>query len=90
MAAALYVGIFEGMSLSFLAVFLWATRHALFKSSVSPRFASARFGAGSIAYLVAALAAFVAAPLALAASALIAAYYVFEQTAADHVRAPRT
>jgi uncharacterized membrane protein len=89
MAAALYVGVFEGMSLSFLAVFLWAARHALFKGPVSPRFASVRFGAGSIGYLVAALAAFVAAPLALTTSALIAAYYVFEQTPVDHVRAPR-
>ena len=83
-AAAIYAGVLEGMSLSFCAIFVWSIRDERRRHVPLPpgtsRSAIVRFGAGAFVYLVALAIAFVSAPAALAVIALVAVYYVFEQT----------
>ena len=82
-AMALYAGVFEGMGLSFAAVFAWTMGEGR-TVQVMPREAQLaawlRFAPGTIAYLVAIGVAFISAPAALAIVGLAAVYYVFERT----------
>jgi uncharacterized membrane protein len=90
LAAVVFQGVFEGMSLTFGLLFWWSIRHEHLKIALTPagaRAAIIRFGAGNIAYLVAIGIAFLSAPASLLLSGLVAAYYVFEQTPA---RGPAT
>jgi uncharacterized membrane protein len=83
LAMAVYCGVFEGMSLAFGAVFLWALRRGFLVTTAQPgdtRLASVRFTIGSAAYLVAIGVAFISPIAALTISGLVAIYYVFEQT----------
>jgi uncharacterized membrane protein len=84
-AAALYGSVLEGMAVSFGAIFVWSVRRdrrlvPLPEGAV--RTAVLRFGLGTIAYLVAIAVAFVSAPASLLVIALVAVYYIFEQTPA--------
>jgi TMEM175 potassium channel family protein len=91
LAAVVFQGIFEGMSVSFGALFWWSIRHEHLKvvlSAAGARSAVIRFGVGNVAYIAAIGIAFLSAPASLLVSALVAAYYVFEQTPArDRVAA---
>jgi len=84
LAAALYAAILEGMALSFSAIFVWSTRAEERRHEPLPaggaRAAIVRFTIGSLVYLVAAAVAFVSAPATLVIIALMAVYYMFEQT----------
>jgi uncharacterized membrane protein len=82
-AAAIYEGVFEGMSLSFCIMFWWAIRREHLKIALTPaaaRTATIRFGIGNIAYIAAIGVAFISPTAAFAISAVVAVYYVFEQT----------
>jgi len=84
-AAALYGSVLEGMAVSFGSIFVWSVRRdrrlvPLPEGAV--RTAVLRFGLGTIAYLVAIAVAFVSAPASLLVIALVAVYYIFEQTPA--------
>ncbi len=84
-AMQLYALIFEGMSLSFAAVFGWSLGDGRTHHPVPPEARPAawiRFTIGGLVYLVAFATAFVSAPVALAIIALTAVYYIFEQTPA--------
>jgi uncharacterized membrane protein len=86
LAAALYAGVLEGMGLSFGAVFLWSLRSDRRREPLpagAARAAVLRFTIGSLVYLVTVAVAFVSAPAALVLIALVAVYYVFEQTPTD-------
>jgi uncharacterized membrane protein len=84
LAGALYAAILEGMALSFTAIFAWSVRDDERRQQPLPtatvRRALARFGIGSLVYLVALGLAFVTAWATLALIAAVAVYYVFEQT----------
>lgn len=83
LAAAIYQGVFEGMSISFTLLFWWAIRREHLKVALTPkqaRRALIRFGIGNLGYIFAIGIAFLSAPASLALSGLVAAYYVFEQT----------
>jgi uncharacterized membrane protein len=82
-AMALYAAVFEGMGVSFAAMFGWTLGEGRTVSPVPPearRAAWLRFSPGLVAYLVAIVVAFVSAPAALAIVGLAAVYYVFERT----------
>ena len=83
LAAALYAAVLEGMALSFTAIFAWSIRRDRRHEPLpagSARGALVRFSLGSLVYLAAFALAFVSAPATLALIALVALYYVFEQT----------
>ncbi len=85
LATAIYQGVFEGMSLSFGILFWWAIRHEHLKIALTPaaaRTAVIRFGIGNVGYIAAVGIAFVSPAASLAISALVAIYYIFEQTPA--------
>jgi uncharacterized membrane protein len=85
LAAVLYQGVFEGMSLSFGALFYWSIWRKHLKIALTPsaaRAAAIRFGAGNLAYLAAIGIAVFSAPASLLVSGLVAVYYVFEHTPA--------
>jgi len=91
LAAAIYEGVFEGVSISF-ALLLWqAIRHEHLKVALTasrpagPRSSSA---IGNIGYIAAIGVAFVSPPASLAISGLVAVYYIFEQTPARDQPAP--
>jgi len=82
-AMALYAAIFEGMGLSFAAIFWWTLGEGRTIRAVpkeAKRAAWLRFSPGMIAYLMAVGVAFVSAEAALAIIGLAALYYVFERT----------
>jgi uncharacterized membrane protein len=82
-AAAMFMGAFEGMSIAFALIFWWSIRHEHLKVPLPPadaRRAMVRFGMGHIGYITGIGVAFVSAPAALVISAVVAAYYVVEQT----------
>jgi uncharacterized membrane protein len=85
LAAAVYAVVLEGMALSFGAIFVWSIRqerrHAPLPVGAA-RTAILRFSIGSLVYVVAIGAAFVSAWAAIALIALVAVYYIFEQTPA--------
>ncbi len=82
-AAALFNGVFEGMSIAFGLLFWWSIRRKLMTVPLAPdgaRRAMVRFGGGNVAYVLA-IGVALASPLAsLVISGLVAVYYVFEQT----------
>ncbi|HEY1634523.1 MAG TPA: TMEM175 family protein [Acidimicrobiales bacterium] len=83
LAAAMYMGAYEGMSIAFALIFWWSVRHEHMKVPLSPtdaRRALARFSLGHIGYITGIGIAFVSAPATLVISAVVAIYYVFEQT----------
>jgi uncharacterized membrane protein len=83
LAAAIYQGVYVGMSVSFAGLFWWAVRHQHMKVAFSPesaRRATIRFGIGNVGYLAAVGIAFVNATASLIVSGVIAVYYIFEQT----------
>ena len=83
LAAALYAAVLEGMGLSFAAVFLWSLRGDRRRERLpagAARAAVLRFTAGSLVYAVAIALAYASAVAALVLIALVALYYVFEQT----------
>jgi uncharacterized membrane protein len=82
-AMALYAAAFEGMGLSFAAMFAWTVREGRTVSKVPvnvQRGAWVRFFPGTVAYLVAIAFAFVSPPVSLAIIGLAAVYYAFEHT----------
>ncbi|MBJ7602742.1 MAG: DUF1211 domain-containing protein [Candidatus Dormibacteraeota bacterium] len=82
-ATALYGAVFEGMSLSFAAIFAWSLREGRTHRPVpqeARRTAWWRFTIGGLVYLLAIGVAFISAPAALAIIGLVAVYYVFERT----------
>ncbi len=83
LAAAVFMGVFEGMSIAFAAIFWWSIRHGHMRvplSSSDARRATIRFGLGHIGYIAGIGVAFLSAPATLVISAAVAVYYVFEQT----------
>jgi uncharacterized membrane protein len=83
LAAAIYQGVFEGMSISFTVLFWWAIWREHLQVAPTPeqaRRATIRFGIGNLGYIAGIGIAFVSAPASLALSGLVAVYYIFEQT----------
>ena len=88
LAAAVYEGVFEGMSIGFVLLFWWAIKRDHLKVRLTregARRAAIRFGLGNFGYIAAIGIAFVNPLAALVISLVVAVYYVFEQTPA---RAP--
>jgi uncharacterized membrane protein len=82
-AAAIYEGVFEGMSVAFGLLFWWGIRREHLKIALTAsaaRAAMIRFGIGNVAYIAAIGIAFVSPVAALVISGLVAVYYMFEQT----------
>jgi uncharacterized membrane protein len=83
LAAAIYQGTLEGMSVSFTLLFWWAMRREHLQvalTSQQGRRATIRWGIGNLGYIAGIGIAF-ASPLAsLALSGLVAVCYVFERT----------
>jgi TMEM175 potassium channel family protein len=91
LAAALYNGVFEAMSISFTLLFWWAIRREHLRVALTAqqgRQATIRFGIGQLGYLAGIAIAFVSAPASLALSALVAVAYIFERTPAAERRQP--
>jgi TMEM175 potassium channel family protein len=91
LAAAIYQGVFVGMSLSFAGMLWWGVRRGHMKTaftSEGARRAVIRFGIGNFAYLAAIGIAFASATASLIVSGLVAIYYTFEQTPAGAAAAP--
>ena len=85
LAAAIYQGVFEGMSIAFTLLFWWAVRHDHLQVALTPqqgRQATIRFGIGNLFYIAGIGIAFASAPASLALSGLVAVYYIFERTPA--------
>jgi len=83
LAAALYSAVLEGMGLSFASIFVWSVRGDNRTVPLPPdatRAAVVRFTIGGVFYLIAIALAFLSAPASLVLNALIAIYYIFEQT----------
>ena len=81
LAAALYQGVFEGMSIAFSLLFWRAIRSAHHRVAFTPqeaRQATIRFGIGNLGYIAGIGIAFASAPASLAISGLVAVYYLFE------------
>jgi uncharacterized membrane protein len=90
LAAAIYQGVFVGMSLSFAGLFWWGIRRKRMKIAFTPegaRRATIRFSIGNVAYLAAIGIAFLSATASLIVSGLVAIYYIFEQTPAGETTA---
>lgn len=82
-AMAVYATVFEGMAISFGAMFAWTlregrTHHAI--PAEARRRVWLRFSVGTVLYVPAIAVAFISAPAALAIMGLIALYYAFERT----------
>jgi len=83
LAAAIYQGVFVGMSISFTLLFWWAIRREHLLVALTPqqgRQALIRFGIGNLFYIAGIGIAFVSAPASLALAGLVAVYYIFERT----------
>ena len=83
LAAVIYQGVFLGMSLAFGGLLWWSVhkRHlAVPLTGAAARTALIRFTIGNLAYAAAIGIAYLSATASLAVSALVAVYYVFEQT----------
>ena len=84
-AMAVYCLAFEGMALSFAAIFAWSLGEGRLISPIprqARRSAWLGFSIGSIVYLVAIGVAFISAPAALAIIGVVAVYYIFQRTPA--------
>jgi uncharacterized membrane protein len=91
LAAVIFQGVFEGMSLIFVVLFWWAIKHEHMAIAFTPegaRRATIRFGIGNVGYLAAIGVAFYSATASLAVSGLVAIYYIFEQTPAQETSGP--
>jgi uncharacterized membrane protein len=85
LAAAIYQGVFEGMSITFGSLFWWAIRRDHLKvplSAEQARRATIRFGLGNLGYIAGIGIAFVSPVASLAVAGVVGIYYVFEQTPA--------
>jgi uncharacterized membrane protein len=85
LAAAIYQGVFEGMSITFGSLFWWAIRRDHLKvplSAEQARRATIRFGLGNLGYIAGIGVAFVSPVASLAVAGVVGIYYVFEQTPA--------
>ena len=85
LAAAIYQGVFLGMSLSFGGLFWWSIRREHLKmplAGTGARRALIRFAGGNAVYAAAIGVAFISPLASLIISGLVALYYVFEQTPA--------
>jgi uncharacterized membrane protein len=83
LAAAIYQGVFLGMSLAFGTLLAWSIRRrhlAVPLTGTAARTALVRFTSGILAYAAAIGIAYLSAPASLVISILIAVYYVFEHT----------
>jgi uncharacterized membrane protein len=83
LAAALYQGVFLGMSLAFGTLFWWSIRHKHLTvplTGAAARTALIRFTIGNLAYAAAIGVAYLSAPASLLMSTLVGVYYIFEQT----------
>lgn len=83
LAAAIYQGVFLCMSLAFGGLSWWSIRHrhlVVPLTGAAARMALVRFAIGNLAYAAAIGVAYLSAPASLLVSALVAVYYVFEQT----------
>jgi uncharacterized membrane protein len=83
LAAALYQGVFLGMSVAFGGLFLWSIKRGHMTvplTGAAARMAVVRFTIGILAYAAAIGVAYFSAPVSLLVSLLVAMYYVFEQT----------
>ncbi len=90
-AMALYAGVFEGMAVTFGAIFAWTLREGRTHHPVAPetrQAAAGRFLAGVVPYLAAIGIAFVSPLASLGLIAAVAVYYVFENTPNPSRRAP--
>jgi hypothetical protein len=86
-----YQGVFEGMSLSFGALFYWSLWRKHLTVALTPpaaRAASIRFGPGNLPYLAAMGVAFLSPAASLLISAPVALYYVFEHIPARPAAPP--
>jgi uncharacterized membrane protein len=83
LAAAIYQGVFLGMSIAFGGLFWWSIRRrhlAVPLTGAAARTALIRFAIGNLAYAAAIGIAYLSAPASLVMSILVAVYYVFERT----------
>jgi uncharacterized membrane protein len=86
LAAAIYQGVFLGMSLGFGGLFWWSIRREHLRmplDGAGARAALIRFTVGGAGYVAAIGIAFLSAPASLLISGLVAVYYMFEQTPAQ-------
>jgi uncharacterized membrane protein len=91
LAAAIFQGVFVGMSVSFAGLFWWGIRRGHMKTAFTPesgRRATIRFSIGNVAYLAAIGIAFFSATASLIISGLVAVYYIFEHTPAAGTATP--
>jgi uncharacterized membrane protein len=90
LAAAIYQGVFLGMSIAFGGLFWWSIRKAHLTvplAGSTARTALLRFTIGNLAYAAAIGIAYLSAPASLVVALLVGVYYVFEQTPATASRA---
>ena len=83
LAAAIYQGVFLGMSAAFGGLLWWSVRRrhlTIPLTGAAARTALIRFAIGNLAYAAAIGVAYLSAPASLLMSLLVAVYYVFEQT----------
>ena len=84
-AMIIYCGIFEGMAISFAAIFGWSLGEGRRHHPIpveAQRSAWVRFAIGGLIYVIAIAVAVLSAPAALAIVGLVAVYYIFERTPA--------
>ena len=94
-AAVLYAGVFELMSISFLLVTEWVLRHDEFVRDPLPAAAKTparlRWYFGQLPYLIAVAVGFISAPATVIITALTAFYYIFERmTPVPRIPPPQT
>jgi len=83
LAAVIYQGVLEGMSISFTLLFWWAISREHLRDPLTPdqaRRATIRFGIGQAGYIIGIGIAFASAIASLALSGIVAIYHIFEQT----------
>jgi|GEM_PF-6210755 len=84
-AMAIYGVAFEGMALSFAAIFAWSLGNGRLLHPVPQNARGAawlRFSIGGVVYFLAIGVAFLSAPVALAIIGVVAVYYIFQRTPA--------
>lgn len=84
-AMAIYCVAFEGMALSFAAIFAWSLGEGRLLRPVPKEERGSAwlgFSIGAIVYLLAIGVAFLSAPVALAIIGVVAVYYIFQRTPA--------
>lgn len=84
-AMAMYCLAFEGMAISFVAIFGWTLGEGRMQHPVPVEARGSvwlRFSIGAFIYLAAVPVAFISAPASLAIIGIVAAYYIFQRTPA--------